>query len=181
MLSHEYVKEQSDTAEALAEKIFKRMGLNPKRVDFQGRNRRKRPEFVVEKAPEQPVVICEVKASLSGDYDKEEDMRISTGDRKTFDRGPFTYRVKFGTIYERLASAVEKRRVLLEEQPSLVDVRLVVAFRFDPFAHRPREQCTVGALRTEAADVDVSVRARGTANTQRGTGPVSVNAITVTS
>jgi predicted TIM-barrel fold metal-dependent hydrolase len=28
-------------------------------------------------------------------------------------------------------------------------------FRFDPFAARPREQCTVGALRAEAADVDV--------------------------
>src|SRR5436309_8455851 len=99
MLSEEYIKEQSDAAEALAEGIFKRMGLNPKRADFQGRNRKKRPEFVVEKAPEQPVVICEVKASLSGDYVKEEDMHISTGDRKTFDRGPFKYRMKFGTIY----------------------------------------------------------------------------------
>ncbi|HXX90811.1 MAG TPA: amidohydrolase family protein [Acidimicrobiales bacterium] len=28
-------------------------------------------------------------------------------------------------------------------------------FRFDPFAHRPREQCTVGALRAQASDVDV--------------------------
>ncbi|MHB8594329.1 MAG: hypothetical protein ACYDB3_08365, partial [Acidimicrobiales bacterium] len=31
-------------------------------------------------------------------------------------------------------------------------------FRFDPFAHRPREQCTVGALRAGAADVDVMPR-----------------------
>jgi len=30
-------------------------------------------------------------------------------------------------------------------------------FHFDPFAHRPREQCTVGALRAEATDVDTSV------------------------
>jgi predicted TIM-barrel fold metal-dependent hydrolase len=29
-------------------------------------------------------------------------------------------------------------------------------YRFDPFAHRPKEQSTVGALRAEAADVDVS-------------------------
>ncbi len=28
-------------------------------------------------------------------------------------------------------------------------------FQYDPFAHRPREQCTVGALRTEAIGVDV--------------------------
>jgi predicted TIM-barrel fold metal-dependent hydrolase len=31
-------------------------------------------------------------------------------------------------------------------------------YRFDPFAHRPREQCTVGALRAEVAGHDVSVR-----------------------
>ena len=32
-------------------------------------------------------------------------------------------------------------------------------YRFDPFAHRRREQCTVGALRAEVAGHDVSVRA----------------------
>ncbi len=31
-------------------------------------------------------------------------------------------------------------------------------YSFDPFAHRPREQCTVAALRAEAAGHDVSVR-----------------------
>ena len=34
-------------------------------------------------------------------------------------------------------------------------------FRYDPFASRPREQCTVGALRAEAAGVDVSLRSHG--------------------
>jgi len=33
-------------------------------------------------------------------------------------------------------------------------------FRYDPYVHRPRELCTVGALRAEAADVDVSLRPR---------------------
>jgi len=33
-------------------------------------------------------------------------------------------------------------------------------FQFDPFAHRPRGQCTAGALRAESADVDVSIRPR---------------------
>ena len=28
-------------------------------------------------------------------------------------------------------------------------------FGFDPFAHRPKEQCTAGALRAEATGVDV--------------------------
>jgi hypothetical protein len=31
-------------------------------------------------------------------------------------------------------------------------------YRFDPFAHRPPEQCTVAALRAEAADVDTVTR-----------------------
>jgi predicted TIM-barrel fold metal-dependent hydrolase len=34
-------------------------------------------------------------------------------------------------------------------------------FRYDPFTHRPRETCTVGALRAEAGDVDTSPVARG--------------------
>lgn len=33
-------------------------------------------------------------------------------------------------------------------------------FRFDPFSVRPRERCTVGALRAEAADVDTSIVSR---------------------
>ena len=33
-------------------------------------------------------------------------------------------------------------------------------YSFDPFAHRAREQCTVGALRAEAGDHDVSIRSR---------------------
>ena len=31
-------------------------------------------------------------------------------------------------------------------------------YHFDPFAHRPREQCTVAALRAESPDVDVVTR-----------------------
>jgi predicted TIM-barrel fold metal-dependent hydrolase len=34
-------------------------------------------------------------------------------------------------------------------------------FRFDPFAHRAREECTVGALRAGAADVDIAPRSVG--------------------
>ena len=31
-------------------------------------------------------------------------------------------------------------------------------FKYDPFAHIPKEQCTVGALRAESPDVDVVTR-----------------------
>jgi predicted TIM-barrel fold metal-dependent hydrolase len=47
-------------------------------------------------------------------------------------------------------------------------------YNFDPFAHRPREQCTVGALRAEATDVDTTPREYGTLdhthNLQHGAG-----------
>jgi len=33
-------------------------------------------------------------------------------------------------------------------------------YSFDPFVHRAKEQCTVGALRAEAGDHDVSIRSR---------------------
>jgi hypothetical protein len=42
-------------------------------------------------------------------------------------------------------------------------------FRFDPFAHRPREECTVRALRAGAADVDVTPRSSGQARATKMT------------
>jgi len=37
-------------------------------------------------------------------------------------------------------------------------------FHFDPFAIRPKERCTVGALRSEASDVDITIRSLGRKN-----------------
>ena len=39
-------------------------------------------------------------------------------------------------------------------------------FTFDPFAHRPREECTVGALRAQAVDVDTTAVSHGTGKFQ---------------
>jgi hypothetical protein len=39
-------------------------------------------------------------------------------------------------------------------------------FRYDPFAHLPREECTVGALRAQATDVDTSLVSHGTGKFQ---------------
>jgi hypothetical protein len=36
-------------------------------------------------------------------------------------------------------------------------------YQFDPFAHRSRAECTVGALRAQAADVDTTPREYGDA------------------
>ena len=40
-------------------------------------------------------------------------------------------------------------------------------FQFDPFSVRPREKCTVEALRAEAADVDTSLVSRARGQTSR--------------
>jgi predicted TIM-barrel fold metal-dependent hydrolase len=49
-------------------------------------------------------------------------------------------------------------------------------FRYDPFAHRPREECTVGALRAQAADVDVSERSSGKP-IERFDGPITITTL----
>jgi predicted TIM-barrel fold metal-dependent hydrolase len=51
-------------------------------------------------------------------------------------------------------------------------------FRYDPFALRPREQCTVGALRASAADVDVTPRSHGVRPATAG--PKATNATFLT-
>jgi predicted TIM-barrel fold metal-dependent hydrolase len=49
-------------------------------------------------------------------------------------------------------------------------------FRFDPFAIRPREECTVGALRAGATDVDIAPRSAA----RRGTAPKMTKATDLT-
>jgi hypothetical protein len=39
-------------------------------------------------------------------------------------------------------------------------------FSYDPFAHIPREECTVGALRAQATDVDTTPVSHGTGKFQ---------------
>ena len=52
-------------------------------------------------------------------------------------------------------------------------------FQFDPFSVRPREKCTVEALRAEAADVDTSLVSRARGQTAKNdNGIVSVTSFT---
>jgi predicted TIM-barrel fold metal-dependent hydrolase len=51
-----------------------------------------------------------------------------------------------------------------DEVDRITHLNAMRVFKFDPFAVRPREQCTVGALRSEASDVDISVRSLGRKN-----------------
>jgi predicted TIM-barrel fold metal-dependent hydrolase len=48
-----------------------------------------------------------------------------------------------------------------DEVDKITHLNAMRIFQFDPFAHRAREQCTVGALRAEAVGVDVSEKSAG--------------------
>jgi hypothetical protein len=66
-----------------------------------------------------------------------------------------------------------------EEIDKITHLNAMKHFHFDPFSVRPREKCTVGALRAEAVDVDTSLvsRARGHTKTN-DQGIVSVSSFT---
>jgi len=51
-----------------------------------------------------------------------------------------------------------------DEVDKMTHLNAMRVFQFDPFAVRPKERCTVRALRSEASDVDISVRSLGRKN-----------------
>jgi hypothetical protein len=53
-----------------------------------------------------------------------------------------------------------------EEIDKITHLNAMRNFSYDPFAHIPREQCTVGALRAQAADVDTTPVSHGTGKFQ---------------
>jgi hypothetical protein len=63
------------------------------------------------------------------------------------------------TSPETLAAALDG--VPDDEVDKMTHLNAMRIFQFDPFSVRPRESCTVGALRAEAADVDVSEKSAG--------------------
>jgi hypothetical protein len=48
-----------------------------------------------------------------------------------------------------------------DEINKITHLNAMEQFNYDPFAHIPREECTVGALRAQAADVDLTPRSHG--------------------
>lgn len=61
-----------------------------------------------------------------------------------------------------------------DEVDKITHLNAMRHFRYDPFAHRPREQTTVRALRAEATDVDVALRSMVK---RRGAGAKTMGAI----
>jgi predicted TIM-barrel fold metal-dependent hydrolase len=62
------------------------------------------------------------------------------------------------TAPEELAGVVADAAVPDDEIAKITHGNAMRWYSFDPFAHRDRSQCTVGALRAEAGDWDVSIR-----------------------
>jgi predicted TIM-barrel fold metal-dependent hydrolase len=62
---------------------------------------------------------------------------------------------------ERLMQAWEPTDLTDAEIDEMTHENAMRFFRFDPFSIRPREQCTVGALRAEAVGHDVSIQSKG--------------------
>jgi predicted TIM-barrel fold metal-dependent hydrolase len=65
-----------------------------------------------------------------------------------------------------------------DEIDKMTHANAMTFFGYDPFSVRPREQCTVGALRAEAAGHDVSVQSKG--QRVHHEGPVSISELTPT-
>jgi predicted TIM-barrel fold metal-dependent hydrolase len=60
---------------------------------------------------------------------------------------------------EELVEMAARYDVPRDELDKITHENAMRWYHFDPFAHRPREQCTVGALRASVAGHDVSIRA----------------------
>ena len=65
------------------------------------------------------------------------------------------------TSPEYLMESLEGAKVPDHEIDAMTHGNAMRHFRFDPFTVRPREQCTVGALRAQATDVDITPRSVG--------------------
>ncbi len=65
------------------------------------------------------------------------------------------------TAPERVMEGFEDTDLTDDEIDKITHLNAMRFFRYEPFSIRPRERCTVGALRAEAAGHDVSIVAKG--------------------
>jgi predicted TIM-barrel fold metal-dependent hydrolase len=65
---------------------------------------------------------------------------------------------------EELSALFEAAGVEAQAIARVTHLNAMKHYQFDPFAHRPRAECTAAALRAEAADVDVVTRVGRLAN-----------------
>jgi predicted TIM-barrel fold metal-dependent hydrolase len=73
---------------------------------------------------------------------------------------------------ERLMQGFAPTDLTDDEIDRITHLNAMKFFQYDPFSKRPREQCTVGALRAEAAGHDVSIQSKGRRSER--TGPMTL-------
>ena len=81
---------------------------------------------------------------------------------------------------ERLMDEFEGSDLTDGEIDKITHLNAMEHFSYDPFAHRPRERCTVRALRAEAIGVDTSVRSTARHPREEREGPVKITDLTPT-
>jgi hypothetical protein len=131
MLNSEILNRMATAYEAVVEKRFKKLRYSVRRLDFQGE--RARPDFLVSNSSG-PQMLCEVKTVFSGGYLRDKDVHVSTLDEKLSNFGVFQNEIDRTKIDECLASAVHKHAAVADDEKSLKNVPLLVAFAFDFFA-----------------------------------------------
>ena len=71
------------------------------------------------------------------------------------------------TAPEELLAVAQKYGASREEIDKITHENALRWYRFDPFSTRPRQQCTVGALRAEVPDHDVAIRSMDAGRRER--------------
>jgi hypothetical protein len=75
---------------------------------------------------------------------------------------------------ERLMSDFAGTELTDDEIDRMTHLNAMREFSYDPFRYRPREQCTVGALRAEAIGVDIEPRSSARRPKIEREGPVKM-------
>jgi hypothetical protein len=137
MINSEESNRRSAENELVVKEQFENLKYLVTRLDHRKSNRQ-RPDFLISN-PSGPQMLCEVKTVDSGGYPRDkrvygvEHVHISTLDPEF--RGKFqNIPINLSKIDEGLASAVRKRKALVEDEPHFADLPLLVAFFFDFFA-----------------------------------------------
>jgi predicted TIM-barrel fold metal-dependent hydrolase len=81
---------------------------------------------------------------------------------------------------EKLMGEFTEAALKDDEIDAMTHLNAMREFHYDPFAHRPREKCTVGALRAEAVGVDVTPTPMAKRDKVDREGPVTIMDFTPT-
>ena len=138
MLDSKESNRRSESNEAAVAEQFRKLKYLVKRLDGRS-SKRRRPDFLISTSSARPQLLCEVKTVDSAFYPRDkkkygvEHVHISMLDDKF--RGKFkNVPIDLSKIDKGLADAIDKRKVLVEDDSSFANLPLLVAFFFDFYA-----------------------------------------------